>query len=73
MTAHLPELLEALDAVRRRIADLRWELEEGARARARVLDQLREAERELDELRFLLQRPPAAPPSAPKLRRRRSA
>jgi chromosome segregation ATPase len=74
VTGRLPELLAALDAVRRRIYGNRASLEESERSRARLLDELREAESELDELRTLLravERPPAAPTT--QLRRRRSA
>jgi uncharacterized coiled-coil DUF342 family protein len=58
------ELLAALDAVRRRIYGIRADLEESERSRARLLDALREAEHELDELRTLLravERPAAGP------------
>jgi hypothetical protein len=70
-----PEVFHALGAVRRRIYGIRASLEEGARDRRRLLDQLREAERELEDLRALLraaERQPAAP-TEPRLRRRRSA
>jgi hypothetical protein len=63
------ELLEALDAVRGRIAGLRWSLEEGTRDTPRLLAELREAERELDELHASLraaERRLAAPPPQPR-------
>ena len=74
MTAPLAQLRDALAALSWRISGIRWALEHGERNCARVLEQLHEAERELDEFGALVRAAEqAAPPEQPRLRRRRAA
>jgi hypothetical protein len=72
VTGRLPELLAALDAVRRRIYYLRASLEEAEHTRARIVDELLVAEAELEGFRALLRAAgAAAPPTRTTTRRRR--
>ena len=50
----LGELLRALDDVRRRVASVRYDVEEYAIGRGRVLEELEQIEYDLDELRAKL-------------------